>query len=126
MPRTRGSRSTRRCIERADASRATCTLRSRSRWARALPWAVVGALAAGLAAGARALGAVAPRRRRRASRARPLRTSGPAALTISGFGRDLALSPDGTHVVYVGNSGTQLFVRALDALEPVAIATGNS
>src|SRR6185295_9849572 len=34
--------------------------------------------------------------------------------------------PDGTHVVYVGNSGTQLFVRALDALEPVAIATGGS
>jgi serine/threonine-protein kinase len=27
-------------------------------------------------------------------------------------------------VVYVGNSGTQLFVRALDALEPVAVFTG--
>jgi serine/threonine-protein kinase len=51
--------------------------------------------------------------------------SGPAALTISGVYRDLALSPDGTHVVYVGNSGTQLFVRALDALEPVAIASGS-
>ena len=45
-------------------------------------------------------------------------SSGPAALTINGNDRDLALSPDGTHVVYVGNSGTQLFVRALDALEP--------
>ena len=51
-------------------------------------------------------------------------TSGPAALTIDRLVGDLALSPDGTHVVYVGNSGTQLFVRALDALEPVAIATG--
>ena len=51
--------------------------------------------------------------------------SGPAALTINGNDRDLALSPDGTHVVYVGNSGTQLFVRAFDALEPVAIASGN-
>jgi hypothetical protein len=51
-------------------------------------------------------------------------TSGPAALTISGIDRDLALSPDGTHVVYVGNSSTQIFVRALDALEPVAIASG--
>jgi hypothetical protein len=29
-----------------------------------------------------------------------------------------------THVVSVGNSGAQLFVRALDALEPVAIASG--
>jgi hypothetical protein len=27
-------------------------------------------------------------------------------------------------VVYVGNNGTQLFVRALDALESVVIATG--
>jgi Tol biopolymer transport system component len=51
-----------------------------------------------------------------------LTTSGPAALTISGSDDDLALSPDGTHVVYVGNGGTQLFVRALDALEPTASA----
>jgi len=51
-------------------------------------------------------------------------TSGLAALTISGFDRDVALSPDGTHVVYVGNNGTQLFVRALDSLESVAIASG--
>ena len=49
---------------------------------------------------------------------------GPAALTINGMDRDLAISPDGSRVVYVGNNGTQLFVRALDALEPVAIATG--
>ena len=75
-------------------------------------------------ADARAVGAVA------ASGAPPrvtrttITTSGPAALTINGVDRDLALSPDGTHVVYVGNSGTQLFVRALDALEPVAIASG--
>jgi Tol biopolymer transport system component len=49
---------------------------------------------------------------------------GPAALRITGSERDVALSPDGTHVVYVGNLGTQLFVRALEALEPVAIASG--
>ena len=51
-------------------------------------------------------------------------TSGMAALTISGGDRDLAVTAGGTHVVYVGNNGTQLFVRALDALEPVAIASG--
>jgi serine/threonine-protein kinase len=51
-------------------------------------------------------------------------TSGPAALTINDIDRDLALTPDGTRVVYVGNNGTQLFVRALDALEPVGIAGG--
>jgi Tol biopolymer transport system component len=46
-----------------------------------------------------------------------------APLTLNGNGRDIALSPDGTRLVYVGNNGTQLFVRAFDALEPVAIAS---
>ena len=56
----------------------------------------------------------------------PLASSGATALNINGTERDLAITPDGTHVVYVGNSGTQLFVRALDALAPVAIASGNN
>jgi serine/threonine-protein kinase len=64
----------------------------------------------------------------RAAAPRVTRTSiaaiGPVALTINGISRDLVISPDGSRVVYVGNNGTQLFVRALDALEPVAIATG--
>ena len=47
-----------------------------------------------------------------------------AALTINGIDRDLAITPDGSRIVYVGANGTQLFVRALDALEPVAIFTG--
>jgi Tol biopolymer transport system component len=50
--------------------------------------------------------------------------SGTAALTIRGADRDLAITPGGSRVVYVGNRGTQLFVRALDALEPVAVFTG--
>ena len=54
----------------------------------------------------------------------PLAPSATAALTISGNDRDLAITPDGSRVVYVGNRGTQLFVRALDALEPVAVFTG--
>ena len=54
----------------------------------------------------------------------PLAPSGAAALTINGTDRDLAITPDGSRVVYVGNRGTQLFVRALDALEPVAVFTG--
>ena len=53
-------------------------------------------------------------------------TTGAAALMMTGSDRDLAITPDGTHVVYIGNSGTQLFVRALDALEPVAIANGQA
>ena len=54
----------------------------------------------------------------------PLAPSGAAALTISGVYRDLAITPDGSRVIYVGNNGTQLFVRALDALAPVAVLTG--
>jgi serine/threonine-protein kinase len=53
--------------------------------------------------------------------------SGTAALTIprSGYGqRAMAITPDGSHVVYVGNLGTQLLVRALDSLDPVAVYTG--
>ena len=49
---------------------------------------------------------------------------GTAALTINGNDRDLAITPDGSRAVYVGNRGTQVFVRALDALEPVAVFTG--
>lgn len=51
----------------------------------------------------------------------------PAAqpLTISGIYRDLALSPDGTHLVYVSGDG-QLMVRAIDQLDalPVRGLTG--
>ena len=47
-----------------------------------------------------------------------------AALTISGNDRDLAITPDGSRIVYVGANGTELFVRALDALEPVAVFKG--
>ncbi|HEY7187420.1 MAG TPA: protein kinase [Vicinamibacterales bacterium] len=56
--------------------------------------------------------------------------SNAASITVSAF-RDLysptpdvALTPDGSRIVYVGNNGTQLFVRSLDALEPVVIAEG--
>jgi serine/threonine-protein kinase len=51
--------------------------------------------------------------------------AGSAALTISGADRDLAITPDGSRLVYVGNNGTQLFVRALDVLEPVAVFSGS-
>jgi eukaryotic-like serine/threonine-protein kinase len=89
-----------------------------------LPWALVATLSVALIAGllvwAPWRGTAPPRVTRTT-----IATSGAAALTINGSDRDVAVTPDGTHVVYVGNFGTQLFVRALDALEPVAIATGN-
>jgi serine/threonine-protein kinase len=51
-------------------------------------------------------------------------TTPATALTINGNDRDLAITPDGSTVVYVGNNGTELFVRPLDALEPMRIFTG--
>jgi serine/threonine protein kinase len=50
--------------------------------------------------------------------------SGADALTINWNDRGLAITPDGSRVIYVGNKGTQIFVRALDALAPVAVFTG--
>ena len=49
-------------------------------------------------------------------------TSGAAALAIRP-GRSLAITPDGTRVVYIGNNGTQLFVRPIDRFESTAIFT---
>ena len=49
--------------------------------------------------------------------------SGTAALTITGNTSDLAITPDGSRVVYVGNRGTQLLVRAMDSLDSVAVFT---
>ena len=73
--------------------------------------------------GARALGAVAPEVPPRVTRIddHDIR---PGGSDDHGVDRDLALTPDGTRIVYVGNGGTRLFVRTLDALEPVSLASG--
>jgi serine/threonine-protein kinase len=87
-------------------------------WTRALPWGIAGTAVAGLL-----LALWAPWRNTLPRRITRLNiTTAGSALTINGIDRNLALSPDGTRVVYAGNNGTQLFVRALDSLEPVAIA----
>ena len=52
-------------------------------------------------------------------------TSGGSAVSIAA-GRSLAISPDGTRVVYIGNSGTQLFVRAIDQIDSTGIFTSAS
>src|SRR5262249_12693823 len=49
--------------------------------------------------------------------------TGSAALTISSVDRDLAITPDGRRLVYVGNNSSQLFARPLDQLEPTALVT---
>ena len=107
----------------ADSAAAQPGPAPRPAWSRALPWVVAGTFGVALASVVLIWSpwrAAAPPRVTRMT----ITPSGPAALTINGADRNLALSPDGTHVVYVGNNGTQLFVRALEALEPVAIASG--
>jgi serine/threonine-protein kinase len=54
-----------------------------------------------------------------------LATSGSAAFSPN-ESRSLAITPDGTRIVYVGNNATQLFVRPLDELDPTAIATAGA
>jgi serine/threonine-protein kinase len=54
-----------------------------------------------------------------------LAPSDTAGLTISGVDRDLVIAPDGSRIAYIGTNGTQIFVRALDALKPVVIFKGN-
>jgi eukaryotic-like serine/threonine-protein kinase len=51
--------------------------------------------------------------------------SGAAALSINWNDRGLTITPAGSRLIYVGNQGTQIFIRALDALAPVAVFTGN-
>lgn len=46
-------------------------------------------------------------------------TTGTAALLINGYNRDLAITPDGSRIVYRGQA--QLLVRALDRLEPTVL-----
>jgi eukaryotic-like serine/threonine-protein kinase len=50
--------------------------------------------------------------------------SAEAMLSINGNVRDIAITPDGSRIVYTGNNGTELFVRALDALEPISLYKG--
>ena len=51
-------------------------------------------------------------------------SSGDSEPSVGYNDRDLTITPDGSRLIYVGNRGTQIFVRALDSLEPVAVFTG--
>jgi serine/threonine-protein kinase len=51
-------------------------------------------------------------------------SSGASEVSVGYNDRDLAITPDGSRVVYIGNRGSQIFVRALDTLSPVAVFTG--
>ena len=54
----------------------------------------------------------------------PLTTASADALSINGTDRDLAITPDGSRVVYVGRGGAEILMRSLDHIEPIVVARG--
>jgi len=52
-------------------------------------------------------------------------TTPTTALTINSSDRDVAVTPDGSGIVYAGNNGRELFLRPLDALQPLSLFTGS-
>jgi eukaryotic-like serine/threonine-protein kinase len=92
-----------------------------SGWQRALPWVLVGVLAAALAVSL----LVRPTSQRISIPvAHAVVTVPPGELSVRGPGPWLALSPDGTHLVYEGFRGgsTLLFLRPMDENEAVPLA----
>jgi serine/threonine-protein kinase len=49
---------------------------------------------------------------------------GNSEVSIGYNDRDLAITPDGSKLIYIGNHATQIFVRELDALRPRPVFTG--
>jgi eukaryotic-like serine/threonine-protein kinase len=49
-----------------------------------------------------------------------------AAFSINVTGRDVAMTPDGSRLLYVGANGTTLFVRPLDQLEATPLVRGGA
>ena len=97
-------------------------VRVRSRWTAA---AAVATIAAAAVAGGLLVAAIqrSPVVVPKVSRLE-IAPTGTQALSLSGFEYDFAITPDGSRVVYIGNNGTQLFVRPLDAVEPTLLLKG--
>jgi serine/threonine-protein kinase len=91
--------------------------RKAATWQRTASIAAAASLVVGLGAGAVTWWATRP------EPLRPTRLSIPAAsMSITNNGRDLAITKDGSRVVYVSNNGTQLLVRAMDQIAPTTLA----
>ena len=91
-------------------------------WQRALP--IAASLLVGGLVTALAVRRGAPEARREPSRL-SINARGAQALHLTGNDQELAITPDGSRVVYVGDGGRRILVRALNQLEPVTIATGS-
>ena len=117
-----GSASNAEVQQRIDAAVATTLVQLRRVRVRlALTFAIT-ALVVGASVGAGVWYAMRPMRPRVVQFT--IATTPTTALTINGADGDLAITPDGSRVVYAGNNGTELLVRSLDALEPVSLYKG--
>jgi serine/threonine-protein kinase len=54
----------------------------------------------------------------------PLTTASADALSINAVERDLAITPDGSRIVYVRTGGAEILMRSLDQIEPTVVARG--
>ena len=54
----------------------------------------------------------------------PLTTASADALSVNAVDRDLAITPDGSRVVYVGRGGAEILMRSLEHVEPIVVARG--
>jgi eukaryotic-like serine/threonine-protein kinase len=103
-------------LARADAGDVPTVAPLRPLWRRAMATAAASLVAALLAVGSVwLLTRPAPPSIVRTT----ITTSGSTALALSGFDRDVAITPDGSRVVYRGTN--QLLVRALNQLEPTVL-----
>jgi len=100
--------------------------RRQTAWRRVSTLAMT-VIAAGGAAGGAAWFATRPEQARVSRFA--VSETGAAGLSIDAISRDLTILPDGTGIVYKGrgiqDGAPQLFVRALEHLEPTALVGGN-
>ncbi len=87
-------------------------------WTQMAAAAIGGIVLGGIAAGT--LAWYTNRPERPALTRLAITTSGPSAVVSAANDREVAISPDGRRVAYVGANGT-IFVRALDQLEPAAL-----
>jgi serine/threonine-protein kinase len=106
----------------ADLNDATALSSERARPSRTVRWVAVFSVLAGAAVAAvvmwLALQSTPPRVTRTT-----IMTPATAAPSAVGVDTGLRITPDGARLVYIGNSLTQVFVRPLDALEPVPLVS---
>jgi serine/threonine-protein kinase len=53
-------------------------------------------------------------------------TPNAAALSLNDTGRSVAITPDGSRLIYVGANGTTLFVRPFDQLDAISLVRGTA